>query len=182
MRRPTFRAYVVVAAACSLATTCTRRSEPGTEARATKAPVSADASAGALRRQEIAREKPALVAGALPVAAFVAEQLVLAPARGVTLVSVGASWCEPCQRFHRALAAGELDGGLAGFRFIEYDFDVAKDALVAAGYRPSLIPMFALPKSDGTASGRQIEGSVKGDGAVANILPRLLSLTDRPPP
>src|SRR5262245_24091129 len=111
MRLRTFRDALVVAAACLLATTCTRRSEPP----ASKTPVSADASSGALRRPEIAGEKPAVVAGAVPVAAFVSEQLALAPAKGVTLVSVGASWCEPCQRFHRALAAGELDAGLAGY-------------------------------------------------------------------
>jgi thiol-disulfide isomerase/thioredoxin len=122
-----------------------------------------------------------VVAGAVPVAAFVSEQLILAAANEVTLVSVGASWCEPCQRFHRALAAGELDAGLTGFRFIEYDIDVAKEALLAAGYHPKFIPTFALPKSDGTASGQQIEGSVKGDGAVANIVPRLRELAERRP-
>ena len=42
----------------------------------------------------------------------------------------------------------------------------------------SLIPLFALPKSDGTASNRHIEGAVKGEDAVAHITPRLRALLD----
>jgi len=36
--------------------------------------------------------------------------------------------------------------------------------------------MFAKPGPDGRGTGRQIEGSVKGDGAVNEIVPRLRSL------
>jgi hypothetical protein len=129
------------------------------------------------KRVETLGDEPALVSGEVPVAEFIARELAMAPANRVTLVSVGASWCEPCQRFHRALDAGELDVELRRFRFIEYDFDVAREGLIAAGYHPKFLPLFALPKSDGTASGRRIEGSIKGDGAVANLTPRLLELT-----
>lgn len=119
------------------------------------------------------------VKGATPVAPFVAEaQLSAGDARVV--VYVGASWCEPCQRFHHALEAGELDDVLLGVRFIEYDSDTAKPALEAAGYRSRLIPLFALPAEDGRASGRQQEGSIKGEGAVANIVPRLRALMGMP--
>jgi thiol-disulfide isomerase/thioredoxin len=134
----------------------------------------------ASKRAEPSGDKPVIVSGQLPVAAFVAEELASAPANRVTLVSVSAAWCEPCQRFHRALAAGELDKELPGFRFIEYDFDAAGEGLVAAGYRPKLIPLFALPKPDGTASGKKVEGAIKGDGAVSYIVPRLLELGRRP--
>jgi hypothetical protein len=127
--------------------------------------------------RETSPAKPAFVRGQLPVAPFVAELVASAPEDSMTLVYVGAAWCEPCQRFPRALEAGELDAQLPGVRLIEYDSDAARDALSAAGYGARLIPLFALPGSDGRASGRQIEGSIKGDGAVANIMPRLLELT-----
>jgi thiol-disulfide isomerase/thioredoxin len=124
-------------------------------------------------------DKPVFVKGSTPVAPFVAEaQLSAGDARVV--VYVGATWCEPCQRFHHALEAGELDEALRGVRFIEYDSDVAKPELEAAGYRSRLIPLFALPAEDGRASGRQQEGSIKGDGAVGNILPRLQGMLGRP--
>lgn len=93
-----------------------------------------------------------------------------------TIVYVGAAWCEPCRRFHDAAARGELDGQLGGTRFLVFDQDRAKDALVAAGYKSTYIPLFALPAADGTASGKYIEGSIKGDGAVAQIMPRLRAL------
>jgi len=50
--------------------------------------------------------------------------------------------------------------------------------LQAAGYVSRLIPLFAAPGLDGRASGRQMEGSVKGDGAVGEIAPRLHALLD----
>jgi thiol-disulfide isomerase/thioredoxin len=122
-----------------------------------------------------AQDKPVFVKGATPVAPFVAEaQLAAGDARVV--VYVGATWCEPCQRFHHALEAGELDDALRGVRFVEYDAEAAKPELAEAGYRSRLIPLFAVPAEDGKASGRQQEGSIKGDGAVANILPRLKAL------
>jgi len=92
------------------------------------------------------------------------------------LVYVGASWCEPCQRFHDAAAAGQLDDALGQLRLLEFDHDRDLDALHRAGYKSELIPLFALPKPDGTSSGRQIEGSIKGEGAVAEITPRLRAL------
>ena len=92
------------------------------------------------------------------------------------LVYVGADWCEPCKRFHEAAVAGQLDAELGTVRLLELDNDKHLDALHRAGYRSSLIPLFAVPNPDGTASGKQIEGSIKGDGAVANITPRLRAL------
>jgi hypothetical protein len=95
------------------------------------------------------------------------------------VVYVGAAWCEPCTRFHDAALAGELDAALDGVRLLEFDHDVWSDALVAAGYTSDLIPLFALPNSDGTASGKQFEGAIKGKDAVAQISPRLAALLGR---
>ncbi|MDB4968217.1 MAG: hypothetical protein JWN44_3906 [Myxococcales bacterium] len=92
------------------------------------------------------------------------------------LVYVGATWCEPCQRFHQAAAAHKLDADFPSLRLLEFDTDRDGERLAAAGYVSQLIPLFARPRDDGRASGRQIEGSVKGDGAVGEIVPRLRAL------
>lgn len=92
------------------------------------------------------------------------------------LVYVGAKWCEPCQRFHDAAKAGQLDGVFPGLRLLEFDLDRDQDRLVKAGYASKMIPLFAMPRADGTGSGEQIEGSIKGPGAVDQISPRLKAL------
>jgi hypothetical protein len=92
------------------------------------------------------------------------------------LVYVGAKWCEPCQRFHHAAESGELTGRFGELRLLEFDLDRDAARLARAGYTPRLIPLFALPAPDGRASGRQIEGSIKGEGAVGEISPRLAAL------
>jgi len=115
--------------------------------------------------------------GGTPVAPFIAAELSKGRAEhhGV-LVYVGATWCEPCQRFHQAVRSGELDDILDGVRLIEFDLDADREPLQAAGYGSQLIPLFALPKADGTASPQRIEGSIKGPDAVAqNLVPRLRS-------
>lgn len=113
--------------------------------------------------------------GGAAIAPFVAEELRSGRKthRGV-LVYVGATWCEPCQGFHRAVAQGELDELLDGVRLVEFDLDQDRDALETAGYLSRLIPLFALPKEDGTSSDHRIEGSIKGPAAVEqNLVPRL---------
>jgi hypothetical protein len=92
------------------------------------------------------------------------------------LVYVGASWCEPCQRFHEAAATGQLNGAFPGLRLLEFDLDRDRDRLMKAGYSSRMIPLFTLPRADGTSSGEQIEGSIKGPGAVEQITPRLRAL------
>jgi len=92
------------------------------------------------------------------------------------LVYVGAGWCEPCRHFHEAAAAGQLDKTFGNLRLLVFDADRSGDALQRAGYDTHLIPLFAVPNADGSASGRHIEGSIKGDGAVAQITPRLQQL------
>ncbi len=92
------------------------------------------------------------------------------------VVYVGASWCEPCVAFHDALAAGQLDRDLPGVRFLEFDLDRDQARLEADGYTSRYVPLFAIPGPDGRASGKQIQGGVKGSGAAANLVQRLRPL------
>jgi hypothetical protein len=92
------------------------------------------------------------------------------------IVYEGATWCEPCRQFHDAAAAGQLDRAFPTLRVLAFDEDQDGAALANIGYTSEMIPLFAIPNPDGTASGKQIEGSIKGDGAVANITPRLQKL------
>jgi thiol-disulfide isomerase/thioredoxin len=118
---------------------------------------------------------PAPAEGDVP--AVVTSELARAKRDGrQVLVYVGASWCEPCRRFHAAAADHRLDADFPTLRLVEFDADRDGARLQAAGYVSRLIPLFARPGSDGRASGRQIEGSIKGDGAVAEIAPRLRAL------
>jgi hypothetical protein len=57
-----------------------------------------------------------------------------------------------------------------------FDLDRDGERLASAGYVSKYIPLFALPKTDGTSSGKQIEGGIKGEGAVAYITPKLQAL------
>jgi thiol-disulfide isomerase/thioredoxin len=89
------------------------------------------------------------------------------------VVYVGATWCEPCRRVHEAIERGEFDATFGNLDLLEFDLDRDRERLNAAGYASQYIPLFVLPSPAGTASGRQIEGAIKGEGAVAFILPRL---------
>ena len=95
------------------------------------------------------------------------------------VVYVGAKWCEPCQHFHKAAQKGDLDAEFPDLTLLEFDLDDDRDRLATAGYVSQFIPLFAMPGPDGRASDRKFEGSVKGDGAVANIAPRLRSLLQK---
>jgi thiol-disulfide isomerase/thioredoxin len=102
-------------------------------------------------------------------------------ARGdaTVVVYVGASWCEPCRRFHDAAVNHQLDAEFGGLRLLAFDGDRDEPALDAAGYRSDMLPLFALPERNGRASGKQFAGSIKGSGAVAEIAPHLRSLVGR---
>lgn len=98
------------------------------------------------------------------------------------LVYVGATWCEPCQRFHAAVQSGELNAELAGLRFLEFDRDRDGTELGEAGYGSRMIPLFVVPSADGSGSPLRIEGSVKGPEAVRkNLMPRLREMLERAP-
>lgn len=113
---------------------------------------------------------------------IVHEELARAKSEGrKLLVYVGATWCEPCQRFHQAAKEGKVDALFPGLRLVEFDLDRDKPRLVVAGYRSRMIPLFALPRADGAGSGEQIEGSIKGPGAVDQIAPRLTALLAKQP-
>ena len=109
---------------------------------------------------------------------WVQQQVELADAAHLrVLVYVGATWCEPCQRFHEAVQRGELNGALNGLRFLEFDQDRDASALKVAGYSYQYIPVLALPDPDGRNHGRMITGSIKGPNAVKeNLVPRLQAL------
>jgi thiol:disulfide interchange protein len=109
---------------------------------------------------------------------WIQEQVELADAAHLrVLVYVGASWCEPCQHFHKAVEAGELNGSLNGLRFLEFDQDHDAAALKVAGYLYQYIPVLALPDPDGRNHGRMIAGSIKGPNAIKeNLVPRLQAL------
>jgi hypothetical protein len=96
------------------------------------------------------------------------------------VVYEGATWCEPCRQFHDAAAAGQLDSTFGSVRLLVFDADRDGDALSRAGYHSELIPLFAIPRADGTPSGKHIEGAIKGPQAVGQITPRLQRLLAQP--
>jgi thiol-disulfide isomerase/thioredoxin len=113
------------------------------------------------------------------VAAYLAPLVTRAQADHKKLVVyVGASWCEPCQHFHDAATASQLDDQFGDLRIVVFDYDRDDRALAAAGYQSEMLPLFALPNADGRASGKQFAGSIKGNGAVAQIAPNLHHLVD----
>ena len=109
----------------------------------------------------------------------VIAQLAQMQEQGHLIVYVGATWCEPCQRFHEAVKSAQLDSDLQGFTFLAFDMDRDRDRLVRAGYTSHYIPLFVIPGSDGRSSGKQIEGSIVGPGAPQQITPRLLALVTK---
>ena len=138
-------------------------------------------------RWHIARQPPGLkpvaerrVMGALELQQLGGGEWKLADHRGeVVLINYWATWCEPCKRFHEAVQRGALDPQFGNLRLVEFDLDKDGDRLRDAGYAPKLIPLLALPAKDGFATGEQMEGSVKGDGAVDQMTPRLAALLQK---
>jgi thiol-disulfide isomerase/thioredoxin len=93
------------------------------------------------------------------------------------VIYVGATWCEPCQHFHEAVKRGELDETFPTLRLLELDLDRDGKRLAQAGCQSAMIPLFAKPADDGTCDpSRRVFGSVKGPGAVDNLVPRLQAM------
>ena len=111
------------------------------------------------------------------VAPLVRDALAKAAAEKHRLVVyVGARWCDPCERFLEAAEHGELDAVFGDVTLLEFDLDRDNSRLSLAGYVSQYVPLFALPAADGTSSGKQVEGGIKGAGAVGFIAPRLVRL------
>ncbi|NUP13501.1 MAG: thioredoxin family protein [Polyangiaceae bacterium] len=123
-------------------------------------------------------------AGTTSGAQWVTSEMAKAKADGTKLVIyVGATWCEPCQVFHRAVTEGKLDRDLAGVRFLEFDHDEHEAFLSDADMRceSKLIPLFARPTEQGTCGTARTEGGIKGEGAVGYILPKLQAILSEAP-
>jgi hypothetical protein len=118
-------------------------------------------------------------AGADVATLIAAEVARAAHDRRQLVVYVGAPWCEPCERFHAAAAAGRLDAMFPSLRLVVFDADRDDAGLTGAGYGSKMIPLFAVPGPDGHAGPRRIEGGIKGDGAVDNLSLRLHDLLVR---
>ncbi len=170
------------ATAAALAVATTACNAPERDAPAARAGAAIEAAAAAAPPAKAATG-PRFVAGPATgdLAVGVAAAMAASSAeQRLVLVYVGATWCEPCQRFHHAVEGGELSGvaALSRITFLEFDLDRDRDRLAAAGYESKYIPLFALPGPGGRSSGKQVEGSVKGEGAVSHIVPRLTTLLE----
>jgi thiol-disulfide isomerase/thioredoxin len=109
-------------------------------------------------------DAPAGVADVASLVRVTALQLAVRHRRLV--VYVGATWCEPCQQIHAAIAAHQLDATFPDLSLLVFDFDRDEPALDKAGYTSPFIPLFALPAPDGRASERREFG---GKHAVDNV-------------
>ncbi|MER2559237.1 MAG: hypothetical protein ABTQ32_00865 [Myxococcaceae bacterium] len=112
-----------------------------------------------------------------PVSAILASQLERSKTEHRrVLLYAGAPWCEPCRIFHEAVDRGELTGKVGALDLVAFDAQADAERMLLSGYESQFIPVFALPGPDGKATGKHIEGSVKGPGAVDDIVPRLKTL------
>ncbi len=147
------------------------RTSPGSESAGESAPSATKSADAHLRFSK---------AGEGEVASLVEAAVREARADGrKVVVYEGASWCEPCQRFHAAAAAGQLDAQFPDLTLLEFDADKDRTRLVAAGYASEYIPLFALPGKDGRAAGPKVAGGIKGDGVVGYLAQQLRGLLAR---
>jgi thiol-disulfide isomerase/thioredoxin len=143
------------------------RMEGGDNANPAPAPAPAKANNRVLSVHAPPGELPPIVKSEADKATAAGRQLV---------VYVGATWCEPCQRFHHAVEHGDLDATFPKLTLLELDADHDAQRIRLAGYNSKFIPLFALPGPDGTASDKRVEGGVKGDGAVGYVSDKLKGL------
>jgi hypothetical protein len=92
------------------------------------------------------------------------------------MVYIGAVWCEPCQHFHHAAELGQLDSTFPNLTLLVFDLDDDGQRLHRAQYAPGYVPYFGVPGDDGHGTSIAMSGSIKGEGAVDNITPRLAEL------
>lgn len=111
------------------------------------------------------------------VPALVRAQAAASAAEGRrVLVYAGASWCEPCERFHQAADNGELDDLLGKVDLVVFDLDRDAQRLQEGGYGSRMIPLLVVPDASGRGTDQRMEGSIKGDRAVDEMRPRLKAL------
>jgi hypothetical protein len=93
------------------------------------------------------------------------------------LIYVSAVWCEPCERFQKAVRSGKLDASFPDLRLLKFDNDRDLDRLTAAGYGGEFIPRFVIPGPDGRGTDQRMEGGTKAEDTVStSIGPRLRRL------
>ena len=170
-RRPRFHLGSSAAVAVLLSAGCSSSGAPS------------DSPPPAVEAAAPATAAPALIEAPAQgdVAALVREQLAdAAQADRRLLVYVGATWCEPCERFKAALAAGALDHALPNVRVYAFDSDRDEARLEAAGYGSPMIPLFVMPGPDGRGTDSRFAGSIKGPAAVSDIETKLRTLLAAP--
>lgn len=86
---------------------------------------------------------------------------------------VGASWCEPCRYFLDAVESNRLPERFHDLRFLKFDFDRDEVRLSKSGFGGQMLPRFVLPDVEGSATERRFEGSIKGPGAVDDLIAKL---------
>jgi len=111
---------------------------------------------------------------------LVLEKVAASKAVDRTLVVyAGASWCEPCRRFHEAAERGDLNAQFGDVDFLAFDVDIDNERLAYGNYDTATIPMIALPGDDGKASPKIMSRPVKGQGGGPEKYPRLKALLGR---
>lgn len=170
----------LLVSACRMSDSVEADPPPKRDAQAAIAASAASAAPSAVAFGAKASGVELVNAPAGDVAQVVVAARAVARAHGrAMMVYIGAVWCEPCQRFHHAAEQGELDAKFPALSLLVFDADRDGERLRAAGYAPGYIPYFGVPGEDGRGTSNGTEGGIKGDGAVAHIIPRLLPLVEK---
>jgi len=102
--------------------------------------------------------------GDVDAASLIRTERLRAKAEGKSLVVyAGASWCEPCRKFHELAKSGSIDAELGNITLLHFDATRDEDRLAAAGYRYKFIPFFALAGADGSMTAQY---ETKGDASA----------------
>ena len=166
--------FAVAIAVAGLAPACRMQEDSATTGTATADPPPAAPSTSPSPSSHVVIDHPPSEGEVAPI---VKSELEKAQRDGRRLVVYeGARWCQPCQQLHHAIDRGELDSAFPQLTLLEFDADRDGERLINAGYTSRYIPLLALPRADGNASGKQVEGGVKGDGAVQVISGKLRQL------
>ena len=75
---------------------------------------------------------------------------------------------------------GELTGKLGPLDLMSFDAEPDAERLLMSGYENRMIPAFTVPGPDGRATAQHLEGGVTGEGAVADLVPRILAILKTP--